>query len=249
MKYEMEDIARYAEEEMPADERQAFEAALNTDASLQQQLAQYREVHDSLQQEFSRDEQREQLKHTLQGMRGDFFAGKAEDGKGKTGGKVVSINRYLKVAVGIAAVLVIGLFIWNPFVNVYNKYAPTTMPAQVERGSHTDSVLNEATVAFNKKEFTTAAVYLAEVTQKEPDNSFASFYFAVALLESGQSRQARDILKTLYEGQSAFKYEAAFYLGLSYAKAKDKKTARQWLEKIPADAGNYKKAQEVLGKI
>jgi predicted Zn-dependent protease len=249
MKYGIEDIARYAEQEMPADERQTFEAALQADASLQQQLAQYQEVHDSLQQAFSRDEQREQLKHTLQGMRGEFFANKAEAKKDKKGGKVVSMFGVMKVAVAVAAVLVIAVLVWDPFTNVYDQYAPTTMPTQVERGSHTDSVLNQATVAFNNKEFTTAAVYLAEVTQKEPDNSFANFYFALALLESGQSRQARDTLKLLFEGQSTFKYEAAFYLGLSYAKAKDEKAARQWLEKIPAEAGNYEKAQKVLKKL
>jgi hypothetical protein len=254
MKYSFEDIAQYAEQEMPAEERAAFEAALSTDPELQQQLALYREVGQSLQQGFTPDAQREQLKHTLQGMRSEFFAGKAGASTDttdiKAAGKVVSFNRYLKVAVGIAAVLVIGLFIWNPFKgDLYEQYSPTTMVTQVERGGHTDSVLNEATVAFNGKEFITAAVLLAEVVQQQPDNSFANFYFAVSLLESGQTRQSREVLTKVYNGTSAFKYEAAFYLALSYIKAKDEAAAKGWLEKIPADAGNYAKAQEVLKKL
>jgi Tfp pilus assembly protein PilF len=255
MKYSFEDIARYAEQEMPAEERQAFEAALGTDAELQQQLALYREVDSNLQQQFTPDAQREQLKNTLQGMRSEFFAGKADASTDSTANtkapaKVVSMNRYLKAAVSIAAVLVIGLFVWNPFNgDLYEQYSPTTMVTQVERGGHTDSVLNEATVAFNGKEFTTAAVLLAEVVQQQPDNSFANFYFAVSLLESGQTRQSREVLTKVYNGTSAFKYEAAFYLALSYIKAKDEAAAKGWLEKIPADAGNYAKAQEVLKKL
>ncbi len=39
-------------------------------------------------------------------------------------GKVVSFKKYVGVAIAVAAVLVIGVFVWNPFAgNLYEKYA------------------------------------------------------------------------------------------------------------------------------
>src|SRR5262245_49614192 len=119
-----EDIARYAEGLMEAPEQAAFEAALAADASLQQQLALYREVHDSLQQHFTPDEQREQLQQTLHGLRGEFFTTNATS----TPAIVVPFRRYLQRAVAVAAILVVAVFIWQPWKpDLFNKYAQTTM--------------------------------------------------------------------------------------------------------------------------
>ncbi|WP_315822573.1 tetratricopeptide repeat protein [Paraflavitalea speifideaquila] len=123
------------------------------------------------------------------------------------------------------------------------------MMAQVERGSHLDTVLLEATTAFNNREFNVAAVNLAEVLQYQPDNSFALFYFGVSLLQTNQTPAARAVFEKLFKGESAFKYEAAFYEALSYLKEKDEDNAKDWLEKIPADAPNYAKAQELMKKL
>jgi hypothetical protein len=257
MKHNFEDIARYADNEMSAEERQAFEAALGTDPELQEQLALYRDVDSTLQQQFRPDEQREQLKTTMQQLRGAYFTEQAGDvgnvpvvASTQAPAKVVSFNRYLKSAVAIAAVLVIGLFIWQPWqADLYTQYAEAKMIRQEERGGHMDTVLTQATTAFNNREFTTAAVLLAEVVQKEPENSFASFYFGVALLRSDKNEAARNVFARLSKGESAFKYEAIFYTALSYLKEKEKEAAKAWLEKIPADAANYGKAQELLKRI
>ena len=60
---------------------------------------------------------------------------------------------------------------------------------------------------------------------------------------------ARKELMIVYNGVSSFKYDAAFYLALSYLKEKNKADCKNWLNKIPADAGIYNKAQELLKKI
>jgi Flp pilus assembly protein TadD len=245
MKYSFEDIARYADDLMPPDEREAFKAALDTDLELQQQLALYRDVDTSLQQQFTRDEQREALQSTLQQMRKEYFGAQVA-----APAKVIPFKRYLSAAIAVAAVLVVALFIWNPFAaNLYDKYAGTQMVAQVERGSHIDTVLQNATTAFNNKEFTEAAVLLAEVVQTEPDNSFANFYFGVALLQTDKLAQARTVFTKLFNGESAFKYEAAFYLALSYLKEDNKAATKEWLKKIPQDAPNYNKTAELLKKL
>lgn len=164
--------------------------------------------------------------------------------------KVVPFKRYLTIAVAVAAVLITGLLVWNPFApDLYATYSATQMAAQVERGSRVDSVLQNAAIAFNNKAFTEAAVLLAEVVQTQPDNSYALFYFGVAFMQSNQVPRARAVFEKLVKGESAFKYEATFYEALSYLKEGDKDTIKDWLERIPADAPNYRKAQELMRKL
>lgn len=231
MKYTYEDIARYVGGEMEPGERAAFEAALATDPALQEQLALYREVSAGLQSEWKPDEKKEALKSTMQQPRP---------------ARIIKFRRSLGL-VTIAALLLIFLLIWNPFTSdLYQKYADTQMPSAIERGSRLDSVMHKATIAFNKKEYTEAAVLLAEVVQKQPDNSYALFYFGVALMETNQIPLARAAFEQLFKGKSAFKYEAAFFEALSYLKEKEEDKAKDWLQNIPPDAPNYQKAQELL---
>lgn len=241
--YSLNDIARYAEGEMPAEEIQAFEQALSGDATLQEQLAFYREVHSSLQQHFHKDEQQQELEATLQQMRGEFFR------KGKAPAKVVAMNRYLRYAMA-AAMLVIALFIWKPWQgDLYEQYGEIQMLNPTERGNNNDSLLQQAAIAFNQKEYTTAATYLYTVRSQQPDDSFTEFYYGVALMHSGKTAEARQVLEALYNGESVFKYEAAFQMALSYLKEENKTATREWLQKIPVDAANYGKAQELLKKL
>lgn len=234
---------------MSPEERAAFEAVLATDPALQEQLSLYREVDTGLQQEWAPDEKRAQLKGTLQHLRPEYFGQPAAKAPAPVPAKVVQFRRYLGL-VTIAAMLLIFLLIWNPFApNLYKKYAAAEMISQVERGSHLDSVMHKATIAFNNKEYTEAAVLLAEVVQKQPDNNYALFYFGISLMETNQIPRARAAFEMLFKGQSAFKYDAAFYEALSFLKEEDEDTAKDWLEKIPADAPNYKKAQELMEEL
>src|SRR5690242_6929129 len=141
------DIAKYAEGDMTADERSAFEAALVSDVTLQQQLALYREVHGSLQQHFNADAQRDQLQSTMQSLRGEFF------GEASQPAKVVSIKRWLRSAVAVAAVLIAVVSIWQPWKpGLYKEFAETTMAAPAERGEGKAGLLEKAVTAFNNKE-------------------------------------------------------------------------------------------------
>ena len=238
------DIARYAEGDMTAEERSAFEATLASDATLQQQLALYREAHGSLQQHFSTGGQREQLQNTLHNLRGEFFNGTSQPAK------AVSMKRWLRGgAVAVAAVLIAVVFVWQFMQpDLFKKYSTITMAA-AERGEQEDELLMNGVTAFNNKDYTSAANILARVRQKDTTNSFVSFYYGVSLLQTNRIPEARTIFNQLYTGQSAFKFEAAFYQALTFLMEDDKDLCKEWLQKIPADALNYNKAQELLKKL
>src|SRR5688500_15179774 len=149
--YSLDDIARYAEGEMTAEESQAFEKALAADESLRLQLAFYHDVHNSLQQHFSKDASQLQLEETLQQMRGEYFAKQAKPAK------VIAINRYLRYAMGAAAVILIALFLIKPWQSLYDQYSDVEMINPAERGDNRDSLLQQAAIAFNDEDFTRAA--------------------------------------------------------------------------------------------
>lgn len=229
---------------MNADERSAFEAALALDESLRQHLALYQEVHSSMQQHFSADEQRDQLQHTTQSLRGEFFPA------GSKPAKVIPIKRYLLGAVAAAAILIAVIMIWQPRKpDLFNQFSETSMPPALERGINVDSQMTRATEAFNKKDYATAAILLQQEKQKDTTDHFVNFYYGVALLQTGRMAEASAIFNQLYTGQSAFVFEAAYYQALGYLKENNKVQCKEWLQKIPADAPNYKKAQELLEKL
>jgi predicted Zn-dependent protease len=238
------DIARYVEGDMTADERSAFETNLASDAALRQQLALYQEVNASLQQNFRADEQRQQLQHTMQSLRGEFFGAASQPAK------VIPFKRYLRAAVAVAAILIAVVFVWQPWKpSLFNKFSETSMVAPAERGNNASSLLQQAVTAFNKKEYAAAETLLQQVKEHDTANSYVNFYYGVALLKNGRVAEARRIFEQLYAGQSAFKFEAAFFQALGYLAEKNNAASKEWLHKIPADAANYDKAQELLQEL
>jgi hypothetical protein len=238
------DIARYAEGGMTAEERTAFEAALALDETLQKQLTLYREVHGSLQQHLNADGQREQLQGTLQSLRGEFFYEASQPGK------VVTMKKWLRGAAAVAAVLIAIVFVWQfTQPDLFEKYSTTTMVAPAERGEQAADMLEVAVAAFNKKDYLSAAEALAHIKEQDTANSFVNFYLGVCLLKLNRIGPAREIFNQVYAGQSAFKFEAAFYQALTFLKEDNTALCKEWLLKIPSDAPNYNKAQELLEKL
>lgn len=249
-KYTMDDISRYADGLMETEELQAFEAALTEDSDLQKQLALYKEAEEKLKRHIASEKGEEELKITLQGMRKEFFSSSAAGTTPAVRAKVVKLL-WRKVAITAAAAVLVALFVWQPWQgeDLYTKYAATEMVSSVERGSHTDSLLDKATTAFNAKEFTSAATWLYEVVEAQPENSFARFYYGVSLMQTGKTELARGAFTMLSKGSSAFKDEAVFYMGLSYLKDNDKENCKKWLQQVPAGSGSYEKAQQLLKEL
>jgi tetratricopeptide (TPR) repeat protein len=122
------------------------------------------------------------------------------------------------------------------------------MVGVTERGEGNDSLMEQAASYFNDGKFDKALPLLDQAFGKDSSNQTALFYRGVARLHADAVDQARQDLRRVYEGGSLFRYEAAFYIALSYAKG-DKAVARSWLEKIPAGAPGADKAAELRKKL
>lgn len=239
--YSMEDIARFAEGDMDAEERFEFENALKTDLNLQADLAYYQNVHSSLKMKLGTDVNDREFQDSLSEISKNYFKKQA---------RVISMRRYVAWTSAIAAVFVLFL-VWAPWhKDLYRQYADTNMIAMAERGDHTiGDQMQKAAEAFNKKDFSTAKTLLEKVNKSDPENSMAQFYYGITLLETGDIQTSRKVLNKVYKGQSILKYDAAFYMALSFLKEKNNPQVIEWLKRIPEDSSRYEKSQDLLNKL
>lgn len=232
-------VARYLEGDMEGGEKAAFEASLQTDAELQELVAQYKDIHQTLKMKIAPDEQDRQVENTLKGMNQQYFK--------QT--KTVSLKPYLKW-LSVAAVLVIGLLVWAPWSSgLYEKYSFSKQMQVAERGADNQAQLSKAAELYNKGDYAAARKILGKEYMFNPQSPLLTYYFAITLIETKQTYEARTLLKHLFEGQSVFKYDAAFYAALSLIKEDKKTEAIEWLQKIPQENANYAKAQELIAEL
>jgi hypothetical protein len=236
-------INRYLDGEMNAEEKKAFEEQLQEDSSLQKKVDLLRDVNETLKIKLHPDENEKAFKNSLEEIRGDYF---------KPGAKLVPFKqswRWMAAAAVIVIVVVSALVLAPWKKDLYKQYAYNEMPPVARRGVPADSLLRQAAEYFNNKKFAASLPFFEAILNADPQNSFAHFYYSIALLQSGQIEKSRNELAGLFEGSSVFKYDAAFYMALSYLKEKDIDRCKEWLNKIPGYANIYSKARKLLKKL
>jgi len=242
-------VARYLEGDMELQEKQEFEAQLEKDTELQDLVSEYKDIHETLKMKIAPLAADKEVEATISGLNKQYF-GNAQQTEPlvKSEAKVVSFKAYLKW-ISVAAVLVIGLFVWAPWSSgLYNKYAISKQMSVAERGESA-GVLVKAAELYNAGDYDDARKIMQKEYMSNPQDPLLSYYFSITLIENSQEYEARTVLAKLYEGESAFKYDAAYYIALSYIKQDNKKDALIWLSKIPEGTANYEKAKELSGKL
>jgi hypothetical protein len=239
-KFDIKDIIRFVDGEMEGEERSSFEQELLLDTDLKKDFDLYMDVHSSLKIKFSTNQNDGAFKANLKQLNNQYFQ------KAKTPSKIISLKKYWYAA----AIVIIGLFLWAPWnQDVYQKYGETNMVSVAERGENDQQLLQEATEAFNKKDFKQAKEKLEVLVAENIEDDMLKFYYGVSLLETNESTLGRKNLEDVFAGESLFKDDAAFYIALSYLKEKDKEQAKEWLLKIDKDADVYEKTIVLLKQL
>ena len=231
-------VARYVEGDMDEVEIADFEADLSSDSELQQHLNDYKNIHQTLKMKFA---DREAFEHTLKGLNTDYFAESP---------KVISFKPAIKWLSGIAAILVIGLFIWAPWnVNLYESYADDSNMLVTERGAEVATDLDKAASFYNERNYKEASLILQELHVKQPSNAMIGYYYGLSLIKTNAVDKGREILTPLYNGESVYKYDSAYVIALSYLKENNKAECKTWLQKIPVETTRYQQAKELLAEL
>ena len=233
--------ARYAEGDLNEAEQAEFENRLQNDEELKQHLTDYNYIHQSLKMQLSFGKDDEQFEETLKSLNKQYFLPEP---------KVVPFKPYLKWVSGIAAALVIGLMIWAPWNgSLYQQYAGESQMLVAERGAEKVTDLDKAAAFYNEKKYAEAQKLLQKLNSQQPNDAMVGYYFAQTLVKTDQLAKAREILNPIYNGESIFKYDAAYLLAMSYLKEKNNVQCKLWLQQSPAGNTNYKKATELLTKL
>lgn len=233
--------AQYVEGDLDEAERLEFENLLTQDEELKQYLADYYDIHSSLQMELSDDAGRNALLGTLQTLNAEHFAAEQP--------KVVKLSSYLRWVSGVAAVLVLGMLIWAPWKgDLYEQYNTAPQMNVAERGAEV-SELDKAAALFNAKKYNNAKVALAKLNTTDPANAMVAYYYGVSLLETNEVAKGRLLLEDLFKGQSVYKYDAAYAIAMSYLKEDKKTDTKFWLEKITDGAVQFEQAQKLLKEL
>lgn len=232
-------IEHYFSGTMTPEELAAFESRRKADPGFRELVATWADVSNTLRQSLQADPKRDELVQTLQSNRYMF--------KEKT--KVVSIRRFMAAAASVA-VLIATVMYWSPWKkDLYQQYAIEEMISPTERGSTKDSLAQQAAEQFNQRHYKEAIVTLDKLLVQQPGDAYSRYYRGLSYLESGLPAQARPDLEAIFNGESVFKYDGAFFIALSYLKEKNREKCKEWLLKIPASAENYDKAQELLDDL
>lgn len=238
--YDKEFIIRYAEDELTEGEKRQFEADLRNDPSLGAELSLYRELKTTLQQRLPQDATGEALRSTLSDLNKRHFTPRR-----------IPLVRWITSVAAVACIIsaIIILNLSHNQENAFDRLGHTEMISTTERGSNADSLLQQAAVFFNRQEFAKALPLLDKAVKADSSSQLALFYRGVAGWHTGAIEDARKDLGQVFNGESLLRYEAAFYIALSYASQNKKTEAKEWLKKIPEGTPVSERAKQLENKL
>jgi hypothetical protein len=240
--YDKEVIIRYADNELSEEERRQFEADLSADPAMAAELALYLELRQTLQQRLPQDEGADALRSTTSEFNKQYFGGADR--------RPALVRRIaFSAAAAACVILVIGLFLLPGGDRGLDRLGRTEMVNITSRGGNTDTLLQQAAGYFNSRQFGKALPLLDKAVAADTGSQLALFYRGVTEWHTGSADQARKDLTKVYNGESLLRYEAAFYIALSYAGEKKDAAAREWLDRIPEGTPVSSRANQLRDKL
>ncbi|MBV8254032.1 MAG: tetratricopeptide repeat protein [Chitinophaga sp.] len=219
-------------------DKKAYAEKLRTNITLNSQVKRFDLIRKLLAQRICTDADRDDLQHQLFAHRNAWFSSRDA--------QVTPIRNYV-IGVAILAVGLATLLFISPWrKNIYSQFSSTEMSAQ---GSDSLELSKEIMGEFNRGHFSDALQMLNTVLEKNPGNIYARYFRGVCLVDLNQIEAARKDLLIVYNGDNKIRYEAAFYIALSYLKEGHKQECLDWLVQIPESAPNYIKVQKLIEEL
>lgn len=154
------------------------------------------------------------------------------------------------IVIIVTLLIATGLFVWAPWSSgLYEQYAISRDMPVPANSSDANGNLARGASLFNEGKYDKSRRLLQTEYMINPQNPVLSYYFAITLVETGKEYEARTIFMNLYKGESAFKYDAAYYVALSFIKEGDKAAAKEWLQNIPDQYANSSKAKALMAEL
>jgi tetratricopeptide (TPR) repeat protein len=224
---DLQAVARYLEGGMEMQEMIAFESKIKNSPELQQAVESYRNSR---------------ISRTAEPV-------VAPVSKAVVPAKPTSIKGYV-FAVVIVLLIISGVVFWiyrEP--GLYSKYAISRQMEVPKGSSEAQKNIAKGAVLYNAGKYAEARKFLQGEYMLNPQNPMLSYYFAITLVETGKEYEARTIFMNLFKGETAFKFDSAYFVALSFLKEGDKAAAKEWLSKVPTADRNHSKAVQLINEL
>jgi hypothetical protein len=218
-------VARYLEGDMEMQEMIAFEKEIKESKDLQQAIENYKSSKNQVQDQPN--------------------VSRSVSAKPKAASKLPIV-----LAIVVALLIAAGLFIWAPWSSgLYEKYAISRVMPLPQKSADAQGNISKGAALFNEGKFDKSRKLLQAEYMLNPQNPVLSYYFAITLVETRKEYEARTIFMNLYKGETAFKYDAGYYVALSFIKEGNEAAAKEWLQKTPAQSANAAKAKALIVEL
>ncbi|MEH6304060.1 hypothetical protein RYH73_00335 [Olivibacter sp. CPCC 100613] len=228
-----DNIERYLSGSMTDKERHHFEAELDENEDLAQELHFYMYVNQSIS---------ECLYHT---PIEELTFGKAKNKDQLDLGRIKWI-----ALIGIGIIFGAMLF-WSPW-KIYRQIdaSAVQMGTVNTEGLPVGNKYADIIQLFNDGKYEEVLPLLNSALTEQPNDLYIRYYRGLTFLNLKYLGSARRDLLKIYTENTPQMYDAAYYIALSYLEEQDdyKESARNWLDKIPLDAPIHSKA-EALRKL
>ncbi len=136
--------------------------------------------------------------------------------------------------------------LYNQFYEPYETY---TWVRSAEKGSM--DMIGQALENYENNNYEKAWKLFSQVLHSNKDNLMASFYGAIAGMETGRHQESITLLKNIIKrGQSLVYQQAKWYLGLCYLKTGQNQEAKSVFISLGQESTYYKaKVKEILKNI
>ncbi len=231
-------ISKTLSEEEIAD----FEVRLERDQDFKLAFNTYKELNNFLEQKFENEEASNAFKNNLETISKSYF---------KTETKSKNSLRFTpwKYAIAASVAVMLGFFLFNNFSEPsYSDFSNHDQISLIERGTQA-AVVETAETAFNSEDYKKADVAFKSLLELDSTNTEYQFYRAISNIELDNFEEAESLLHNLKDGNSVYKYKAIWYLALSQLKQKNDAACIKFLNTIPEEAEDYKRAQKLLKKL
>jgi hypothetical protein len=233
-------IDRYLTNEMPLDERIAFEERLRTDRDLAEKMEVFQSASIALKAKFGREESETIFKNNITKIAAEYHDANK--------GKVVTLKWYVWAAAASIALLCAALFYTTFTKPTYETFANYEPIALVERGND-EAIKLEAQEAFNTRQYTRAVDLFTRLLDEDKNNLEIQLYKGIALLELNRINEANTLFNVIRNSGSIYKDKGTWMLALSALKEKDYKKCESLLKEISTGSDEYNHAQSLLDEL
>lgn len=243
-----EDILKYLEGDLSDSEKLKFEARLNSDQSLQKELAAIKEMKN-----FAQSKAKENIAiHSSREVYQDYKL--KNNTSQKTSNTARNKIKYL-IPFSIAAMVLIGAFALGVFnqaplsnQDLYSEYFTPVDLSIITRSDEDQSLEEKAEHYFNTGKYTTATELLSQLIDIDQNNQQLKLYKAISEMEIGNVNQAKKTFINL-STNPLYQSESEYFLALCHLKENEIEKARSILKSISENSSRATEARTLLNKM